>query len=74
MKWATEVLPLVPGDGGDGSRLPAVKARRQQRQPAMRVRVGDDRDPRAVFRREAERRSIVGQDRNRAARRRIGSE
>ncbi len=45
-------LAVGAGDGGDRARLPAIKSRRQQRQPAPRVGVGDDRDARACFRRE----------------------
>ena len=67
-------LAVGAGDGCDRSRLPAAKARRELRQPAIGVRIGHDPHPSAIFRREAERRSIVGQDRDRATRHRIAGE
>ncbi len=63
-------LAVGAGDGRDGARLPAVKARRQQRQPPPRIGVGDDGDVRASFGRKIECRRVVGQDRRRPARRR----
>ena len=46
-------LAVGAGDGGDRLRLPAVKARREQREAALRVGVGDDRDAAAASRRRA---------------------
>jgi hypothetical protein len=61
---------LAVGAGGrdDCLRLPAVEARRQQCQPAVRVFIGHDGDPVALLLRERKRSHLVGQNCGRAAR------
>ena len=67
-------LAVGAGDGGDGVRLTRIEARRQQGEPAVRVRIGDDRDATPAIGVEVQRGRIVGQDRDGALGNRIGAE
>ena len=67
-------LAVGAGDGGDGSRLARIEARRELGEPAVRVRIGDDRDVAPGIGIEVQRGRIVGQDRDGALLHRIGGE
>ena len=67
-------LAVGAGDRGHGVRRPAVKARREKRETAMRVGIDDNGDALALRRRQPEGIDPIGQDRNRAAGNRLGGE